>query len=101
MVIQGTVSTGKSYLIHYISHALASSMTTEKSPLLLLAPTGIATFNIHAKTIHSALKIHIKDMQPLKGRSLSIFQEEMRHIRYVPIDEMSFIGPRLLIQIDS
>ena len=101
MVIQGTVSTGKSYLIHYISHALASSMTTEKSPLLLLAPTGIATFNIHAKTIHSALKIHIKDMQPLKGRSLSIFQEEMRHIQYVLIDEMSFIGPKLLIQIDS
>ena len=40
-------------------------------------------------------------MQPLKGLSLSLFQEEMRHIRYVLIDEMSFIGPSLFIQIDS
>ena len=80
MIIQGTVGTGKSYLIHCISHALASSTTSEKSPLLLLAPIGIVAFNIHAKTIHSDLKIPIKDMQPLKGRSLSIFQEEMRHV---------------------
>ena len=40
-------------------------------------------------------------MQPCKGLSLTILQEEMRHIRYAFIDEMSFIGPRLLIQIDS
>jgi ATP-dependent DNA helicase PIF1 len=25
----------------------------------------------------------------------------MRHIRYILIDEMSFLGPRLFIQIDS
>ena len=80
MIIQGTVGTRKSYLIHYISHALASSMTSEKGPLLLLAPTAVVAFNIHAKTIHLALKIPIKDMQPLKGRSLSTFQEQMRHV---------------------
>jgi hypothetical protein len=40
-------------------------------------------------------------MRPLQGQSLAIFQEEMRHIRYILIDEMSFLGPRLFIQIDS
>ena len=85
MIIQGTTGTRKSYLIHCISHALAASTTSGKSPLLLLAPTGIVAFNTHAKTIHSTLKIPIKDMQPLKGHSLSIFQEEMKHIRYVLI----------------
>jgi hypothetical protein len=71
------------------------------SPFLFLAPTGITAFNIHARTIHSALKIPIKDMRPLQGKSLAIFQEEMRHIRYILIDEMRFLGPRLFIQIDS
>jgi len=30
-----------------------------------------------------------------------VFQEEMRHIWYILIDEMSFIGPMLFIKIDS
>lgn len=98
IIIQGTTSTRKSYLIHCISHALSISMT---SILLFLAPTKITAFNIHAKTICLTLKMPIKDMKPLKGRSLSIFQEEIRHIRYVLIDEMNIIGPRLLIHIDS
>jgi ATP-dependent DNA helicase PIF1 len=101
MIIQGTAGTGKSFLIHSISHALSTSSVDGNSPLLLLAPTGIAAFNIRARTIHSALKIPIKDMRPLQGQSLAIFQEEMRHIRYILIDEMSFLGPRLFIQIDS
>lgn len=69
--------------------------------MLLLSPTGIATFNIHGKTIHFSLKIPIKDMKPLCGKALVMFQEEMRHVRYISIDEMKFIGPRLFIQIDS
>ena len=101
MIIQGTVGTGKSFLIHYISHALSTSIDNGRSLFLLLAPTGIAAFNIHAKTINSTLKIPIKDMRPLQGQSLAIFQEEMRHIRYILIDEMSFLGPKLFIQIDS
>ena len=101
MIIQGTTSTGKSYLILCISHALVASTTSRKCPLLFLAPTGIVAFNINEKTIHSVLKLPIKDMQPLNSHSLSIFQKKMRPIRYVLIDEMLFIGPRLFIQIDS
>ena len=101
MISQGTAGTGKSFIIHSISHALSTSSVDGKIPLLLLAPTGIAAFNIRARIIHSALKIPIKDMRPLQGQSLAIFQEEMRHIRYILIDEMSFLGPRLFIQIDS
>ena len=97
MIIQGTNGTRKSYLIPYKYHVLATSTTNEKTPIVLHDPIWIYAFNIHAKTIHSTIKIPIKDMQPLKGQSLAIFQEEMRHIRYVLIDEMSFIGPKLLI----
>lgn len=67
----------------------------------MFTPTAIAAFNVHGKTIHLALKSPTKDMKPLNGKALVMFQEEMRHISYVLIDEMSFIGPRLFIKIDS
>jgi hypothetical protein len=40
-------------------------------------------------------------MKPLHGQSLTMFQEEMKHIQYILIDEMSFIGSRLFVQIES
>lgn len=30
-----------------------------------------------------------------------MFQEEIMHVQYIFIDEMSFIGPTIFIQIDS
>ena len=39
-------------------------------------------------------------MQPLHGQALSVLQEEMKHIQYILIDEMSFIGPKFFVQID-
>jgi len=101
MIIQGIVGIKKSDLIYYICHALSTSKTNAKSPFLFLSPTSIASFNIRAKIIHSPSKIPIKDMKPLPDEDLVVFYEEMRHIRYILIEEMSFIGPRLCIQIDS
>jgi hypothetical protein len=48
MIIQGTTGTRKSYLIGAIKHALEIESLPHKSPLLLLAPTSVATFNISA-----------------------------------------------------
>ena len=67
MIVHGTMGTGKSFLIHCIFESLSNSSSDGRIPLLLLVPTGIAAFNIHAKTIHSALKIPTKDMHPLQG----------------------------------
>lgn len=41
------------------------------------------------------------EMAPLQGQTLATFQESMYFIRYILIDEMSFIGPKLLQQIDN
>lgn len=101
MVIQGTAGTGKSYLIHCIRNALQTCIPTRVNPLLVLAPTGIATFNIHASTIHATLKIPIREMKPLQGQALTTFQEDMKNIQYIFIDEMSFIGPKHLLKIES
>ena len=40
-------------------------------------------------------------MKPFLKISFSLFQEQMRHIRSILIDEMSFIGPKFFMQIDS
>lgn len=76
-------------------------MRSDKSPLLLLAPTSIVGFNICGKIIHSALKIPMKDMKLSVGQDLVVFQEAMRHIWYFLIDDMIFTGPRIFIHIYS
>ena len=55
MVIQGTVGIGKSYLISCLKSALQTPCEQSGCILILLAPTGVAYFNIHASTIHSSL----------------------------------------------
>ncbi|XP_057843282.1 uncharacterized protein LOC131052713 [Cryptomeria japonica] len=40
-------------------------------------------------------------MHPLTGQSLMTLQEQLKHIKYILIDEMSFLGPKLLLKIDS
>ena len=55
MIIQETTETGKSYLINTIKKELYSQAVIGHNPLLLLASTGVTTFNIHATTIHTGL----------------------------------------------
>jgi len=52
ILIMGTAGTGKSYLIKAISEQLRIMARNEKSPLIVIAPTGVAAFNIDGGTIH-------------------------------------------------
>ena len=97
MIIQGRVGIGKSYLIGTIKNALSCQAIIGHSPLLPLAPTTVAAFNIHATTIHAGLRIPIRDMNPLHGQAHLVFQEEIKHIQYILINEMIFIGPKLFV----
>ena len=101
MIIQGTAGTEKSYLIGAIKNTLENLSHPGKSPLLLLAPTWVEGFNISATTVHYVLHISIKYVNPLRGPSLINLQEEFRNVKYILIDEISFIGKILLIKIDS
>lgn len=55
MIIQGTTGTGKSYLIDCIRKTINITENSDKKPLLALAPTGVAAYNIQASTIHTCL----------------------------------------------
>ena len=65
MIIQGNFGMGKMYLIGAIKNTLENLSHLGKSPLLLLAPTGVEDFNISATIVHSALHIPIKEINPL------------------------------------
>ena len=75
MVIQGTKVTGKSYLIGAINKYLNQVALPHHCPLLLLAPIGVAAYNIGGSTIHSKLKILVNDFSQLEGTRLTSFQE--------------------------
>ena len=72
-----TAGTGKTYLINAIRSRLQElAGTGSKSPVVVLAPTGVAAFNINGATIHSKLSIpiindakasQIRLLRPIKG----------------------------------
>ena len=40
-------------------------------------------------------------MNPLEGKSLTTLQEYLKHVCYILIDKMSFIGPKFFSRIDE
>jgi len=87
---------GNSYLIDFLEDTFLVESLPNSSPFLLLAPIGVATFNIKVLTIHSSLHIPLVSMHPLEGQPMFHLQEKLRHAKYILIDEMSFIGPKIL-----
>ena len=96
MLVCGTAGTGKSYLISSIVHTLGNAC-------LLTGTTGMASFNICGKTLHSALKlpIHNTNHQDLQGNALHRLQQSLKNVSYLIIDEMSMIGHRMLAWVDK
>jgi ATP-dependent DNA helicase PIF1 len=106
IIIMGTAGTGKSYLIKALQSMFREMTRIEsKIPLLVLAPTGVAAFNVRGKTIHSALSIPIfnganNNSLDITGESLKKLQEKLEGIKYIIIDEKSMVGRRMLGMID-
>ena len=73
-----------------------------KSPVLVIAPTGVVAFNINEITIHSTLFIPIiaKNNLNIKGEWLKQLQDRLQNVNYLIIDEKSIVGHRILGLID-
>src|SRR5579859_2897251 len=101
--IDGTAGTGKSYLIDALTKAL-TEMAAErgkKCPILRVAPTGIAAFNIHGATLHQTLSIPVRGHSTLSAQQLLLLQGRLNHINYIILDEKSMVGRRMFSKVDS
>ena len=100
-IIQGAAGTGKSFLIKQMVKKVED--TFGNASVLLMAPTGVAANNIGGHTIHSAMRITKTrgSLADLTGENERKFQEDMRRVKVIIIDEMSMIGTRLLSVIDK
>ena len=101
MFVSGTAGSGKSHLINCIRRFAVENFS--ENVMCVCAPTGTASFNIMGRTIHSALSLPVpigKDLPDLKSRGLLNFQERLKSVRMIIIDEMSMIGRKMLRCID-
>src|SRR6266498_710392 len=74
-----------------------------KSPVLVIAPTGVAAFNINGSMIHSTLSIPILNDKNIdvNGDRMKQLQERLENIIYFIIDEKSIVGRQMLALIDK
>ena len=71
MIVSGTVGIGKSFLIGCLKELLQDMVR-------LLAPTGVAAFNIHGCTLHSFLRLPTKgELKKLEGDALRSLQDSL------------------------
>src|SRR3954466_12248647 len=78
-------------------------MDESKVPVKVIAPTGVASFNINGMTIHSTLSIPIcnNKRRDLDGNRLKQLQERLKNVIYLIIDEKSMVGRRMLALVDK
>ena len=74
-----------------------------KVPVKVIAPTGVAAFNINGATIHSTLSIPIikNKRSDLDGNRLKQLQERLKNVIYLIIDEKSMVGRRMFALVDK
>ena len=95
MVVSGTAGTGKSFLIHCLKALLLDR-------LRVMAPTGVAAFNVGGFTLHSLLHLPTRgEFKALEGEQLQQLQQCFSGVDYLIIDEMSMLGRKLFGQVDQ
>ena len=103
--LHGGAGTGKSHVIKAIYQGLyrvlskIPGQSADHHPVLLMAPTGKAAYNICGTTIHRALHIPANQKMQYKQLSwenLNILRIQLHHISWIIIDEMSMVGNIML-----
>ena len=95
IIVSGTAGTGKSFLIGCLAKLLQPAVK-------IMAPTGVAAFNVHGYTLHSLLHLPTRgEFKDLQGESLNDLQKSMNGVKYIIIDEISMVGRKMFGQIDK
>ncbi len=103
IIVIGTAGIRKTYLIKTIRGWFQEMVRIRsKSPVLILASTGVTTFNINGMTIHSNLSILIitNKSLDLNDEWLKQLQDRFKDVQYIIINKKSMIKCWILILID-
>lgn len=95
IIISGTAGTGKLFLIQCLVLLLQQQVR-------VLAPTGLAAFNVQGHTLHALLDLPTKgDFKELEGNRLLRLQQHLAKVNYLIINEMSMVGRKTFGQLDK
>ncbi|KAK3908319.1 ATP-dependent DNA helicase [Frankliniella fusca] len=97
VLCQGAAGSGKTLVIAELECMITEAFGNDSA--LIIAFTGSAALNANGRTIHSALRLQFdnksKDVIDLKGDTLRAFEEKMRNVKFLIIEEFSMVGCRL------
>ena len=84
LFVTGGAGCGKSFLIKLLNEYLIRISNCPTSPVILTAPTGVASYNIGGSTVHSALSLPVDHLRkgttnylPLSAEKLSQLHEQL------------------------
>ena len=106
--ITGGAGTGKSHVIRSIKEHLERSVLggPDKHACMLMAPTGVAAFNIGGLTIHRAMQLQVEHGRvarqlPLSALALHDLSTLWNGVHTIIIDEVSMVSYQILKSIHS
>lgn len=96
LIVSGVGGTGKSHLIQILTTKIRS-MTKRTDSVAIVAPTGIAAFNVGGRTIHKYFKIVVQHTKEGKQWQLSTedrttLRNVWKHLKLIIIDEFSMVA---------
>ena len=103
--LTGGGGVGKSHVIKCIYNCLSKLLSYKgdelgKPRVIKLAPTGIAAINIDGTTIHTGLSMRPSSTyMSLSDKQRSSIRNKLMHVKFIIIDEISMVSPKLLLNI--
>ena len=97
MFITGGAGTGKSHVISVIKEHLERAHIGAGNACVLMAPTGVAAFNIGGLTIHRALNLPVEHgnsttYRKLGAERLKELRQSWKYVNTIIIDEISMVS---------
>ena len=95
--VTGRAGTGKSTLLNHF-------VTNTKKNVAVVAPTGVAAYNVGGQTIHSFFGIPpngVLGIQPLHKHLYGRTRDALRSLDIVVIDEISMVSADLMDGMDT
>jgi ATP-dependent DNA helicase PIF1 len=91
--LTGKAGTGKTYAVKSAARGFGASAA-------LVAPTGIAALNLGGQTINSFFRAPLTPISPDEPIQGGQYQEPMRLLQLLVVDEISMVRPDLLHYVD-